>query len=166
MILNHCEQGSDWPYDLNIPGDTQELCGLLKCIKLGVWTESWNFFFFFFINSGKALLGSLLQRAEGKSQNKQVPLLAHSPRGVVSCFLKEGEGRGVSRGQAGGVLRSFAHPCGSLVWKEHVQYLAFAPDTMFLLQVLPKWPLGFSLSWYLLLLIFPNCTGMRLFLVP
>ena len=33
----------------------------------------------------------------GSGNKQQVPLLAHSPWGAVSCFLEQGEGRGVSR---------------------------------------------------------------------
>ena len=42
-----------------------------------------------------------------------------------------------------GWLRSFAHPSGGLLCRGHVQYPAFAPDALFLLQALQKWPLGF-----------------------
>jgi len=161
MILNHCEQGRNWPYDLNVPGDTQELCGLLKCIKLVVWIESWISFFFW--NSGKALLGPLLQQGEART-NTRFPCLL-PPRGVWWAVSLNRARVGVCPGSGSRGLRSFAQPRGD-VWEEHVQCLTFAPDTMFLLQVLQKWLLGFLDSWYLLFLIFPNCTCTQLFLVP
>ena len=42
-----------------------------------------------------------------------------------------------------GWLRCFAHPLGGVLCRRHVQYPAFAPDTLFLLQVLQKGQLGF-----------------------
>ena len=49
-----------------------------------------------------------------------------------------------------GRLRCFAHPLGGVVCRGHAQYPAFAPDTLFLLQALQKWQLGFLVSLYLL----------------
>ena len=39
------------------------------------------------------------------------------------------EGRGVSRGQAGGCIRCFAHPLGGGVCRGHTQYLVFVPGS-------------------------------------
>ena len=36
------------------------------------------------------------------------------------------------------------------MFRGHAQYPAFAPDTLFLLQALQKWQLGFLVSLYLL----------------
>ena len=49
-----------------------------------------------------------------------------------------------------GWLRWCAHPLGSVVCRAHVQYPAFTANTLFLLQALQKWQLGFLVSWYLL----------------
>ena len=87
MILNHCEQGRDWPYDLNIPGDTQELCGLLKCIKLGVWTESWNFFFFFFFYKFRqSFIGIPAAAGSGEKPEQTGSLACSLPKGCGELF--------------------------------------------------------------------------------
>ena len=45
-----------------------------------------------------------------------------------------------------GLLRWFAHPLGGVVCRGHVQYPAFAPNTLFFLLALQKWQLSiFSL---------------------
>ena len=49
-----------------------------------------------------------------------------------------------------GWLRCFAHPLGGVVCRGHAQYPVFAPDTLFLLQALQKWQLGFLVSLYIL----------------
>ena len=58
-------------------------------------------------------------------------------------LLIQGEDRGMSRGQSGGVVRWFAHPLGGVEFRGHTQYPAFALDTLFLLQALQKRQLGF-----------------------
>ena len=47
----------------------------------------------------------------------------------MSCLLIWGDGRGGSRGRAGGLLRWFAHPISDTVCRVHVQYPAFAPGS-------------------------------------
>ena len=49
-----------------------------------------------------------------------------------------------------GWLRRFAHPSGGVVCRGHAQYPAFVPNTLFLLQALQKWQLGFVVSLYFL----------------
>ena len=49
-----------------------------------------------------------------------------------------------------GRLRWFAYALGSGVCRGHVQYPAFAPNTLFLLQASQKWKLGVLVSLYLL----------------
>ena len=116
-------------------------------------------------NSGKALLGPLLQQG-GSGNKQQVPLLVRSPggQGVVSLFLIWGEGRGVARGPARGVAQVF---CPPLRWwcvqGACVQYPAFAPDALLLFQALQKWQLGFLVSLYLLSRICPNCQARSYF---
>ena len=75
----------------------------------------------------------------------------------MGLFLTWGEGRGVSRGRAGGGLRCFAHP---------LLCAGGTCSTLLLLQALQKWQLGFLVSLCLLSRICPNCACMRLFLVP
>ena len=53
----------------------------------------------FFSPPGKTLLGLLLQ-PRGDEDKQHVPLLAHSLRWGANLFFTQGEGRGVSRGQA------------------------------------------------------------------
>ena len=64
-------------------------------------------------------------------------------------------GGGPGVGQEGW-LRLSAHPLGGAVCRVHVQYPAFAPDTLLLLGV---W------SFCILFIICPNCTCSQLFLV-
>ena len=78
--------------------------------------------------------------------------------GEASLFLIWGEGRGVSRGRPEGWLRCFAHRLGGVVCRGHVQYPAFAPNPLLLLQTLQKWQLGFLVSLYLLSKICPSCS--------
>ena len=51
----------------------------------------------------------------------------------MSWLLIRSEGRGVTRGRAGGVVQVVCPPLGGGV---HVQYLAVSPDPLLLLQAL------------------------------
>ena len=42
-----------------------------------------------------------------------------------------------------GWLRWFANPLGGIECRGHTKYAVFAPNTLFLLWVLPKWQLDF-----------------------
>ena len=59
-------------------------------------------------------------------------------------------------GQRGGFGVLPTSPPGGVVCLEHEQHAAFAPNTLVLLQALQKWQLGFSVSLYLLSIIFPQ----------
>ena len=60
-------------------------------------------------NSGKALLGSLLQR-RGRENKQQIPLLAHSMKEGDSLIPYMGQGSVVSRSQAGGLAQMVCPP--------------------------------------------------------
>ena len=162
MILNHCEQGRNWPYDLNVPGDTQELCGLLKCIKSGVWIESWIFFFLEI--QARLYWDPLLQQGEARTNNRFSCLL--TPQGVRWAVSLNRVRVGVCPGlRLEGCLGVLPTPVAVLCERSMFSTLLLLL-TLFLLQALQKWLLGFLDSWYLLFLIFPNCMCTQLFLVP
>ena len=70
------------------------------------------------------------------------PHTAHAPTpGARDELRREG---------SEGWLRWCAHPLGSVVCRAHAQYPAFTANTLFLLQALQKWKLGFLVSSYLL----------------
>ena len=102
-------------------------------------------------NSGKALLGPLLQQGEREQATGSLAC-SFSLSGGTSLFLILGEGRGVSRNRLEGWLRWY--------W---VQGAHAVP--CFLLWALQKWQLGFLGSLYLLSRICPNCKCTQLFLV-
>ena len=64
-----------------------------------------------------------------REREQTVGSLACLLRGGASWFLACRECRGVSRGQAGGVARWFAHPFGGAMCSGHAQHPALAPSS-------------------------------------
>ena len=90
-------------------------------------------------NSGKPLLGLLLQQEGVKTSNRS-PCLLPEWGGAGSLYgVRVGAGPGIR------LEGWFAHPFGRGMCRGHVQYPAFAPGTLFLLLALQKWQLGFCL---------------------
>ena len=102
-------------------------------------------------NSGKVLLGSLLQE-RGAGISTRFPFF--SLRGG-SWFLIVGEGKSGSRGQDRGVTEGLPTPLAVLcVCRGHVQFPVFAPGS-------PEVAVGFFWSFCVLLsIICPNCACM------
>ena len=82
-------------------------------------------------NTGKALLGPLLQQ-QGIRTNNRFPCLLTSWVGA-SLFLSRGEGRHMSRGLVEGWLRYFACPLGGGVCRGYAQFSCFC-----------SWPSAFA----------------------
>ena len=80
-------------------------------------------------NSGKALLGLLLQHEEDKTSNRYTYWLSEGRRASLSLKWGEGEGRVNWWVRPGRWLRWSAHPFGGAVCRGHEQYPVFAPDT-------------------------------------
>ena len=95
-------------------------------------------------NSGKALLGSLLQQHFPAEDEQPFPLLL----GLVSW----GEGSGGPRVGREGWLRWSAHPFGGAVCREHVQHLLLLP-------AFQKWQLGFCFVLYLVEVVVMERSG-------
>ena len=91
------------------------------------------------------------------------------------CSLPKVEGAGSLYGVRVGVcpgvgpegwLRCFAHRFAGIERWGHVQYPAFAPDTLFLLPALQKWQLGFFWSFCIFCLEFARTVHAQQLLVP
>ena len=90
---------------------------------------------FFFFSPSKDLLGPLLQRGEREQTTGSLACLLYKERGACTLYGARVE---VCSGVRLEVwLRGFAHPLGGNVCRGHVQYPAFAPGILFLLQA-PK----------------------------
>ena len=97
-------------------------------------------------NSGKALLGPLLQQEGAKTSNS------------FPCSLPEGQRAGSlyavrcgSWGQAGGVAQVFCPPLWWCCVQGACTEPCFSPDTLLLLPALQKWHLSFFFSVFLYL---------------
>ena len=93
-------------------------------------------------NSGKVLLGPLLQQ-KGEPEQTTLSLACLLPKQRQTSSLLAGRVVVCLGVQLEGWLGCFAYPLGGGVCRGHVQYPAFAPNTLFLLQASQKWQLGF-----------------------
>ena len=96
-------------------------------------------------NSGKALLGLVLQYKGTKINNRFPCSLPEGGQAVPLIGVRVEAGPGVRLEEW---LGKFTHPLGGAVCRVHVQYPAFAPTPQ-------KWQLGFW-SFCILLFIMPQ----------
>ena len=111
-------------------------------------------------------MGPLLQQ-KGEPEQTTLSLACLLPKQRQTSSLLAGRVVVCLGVQLEGWLGCFAYPLGGGVCRGHVQYPAFAPNTLFLLQAPQKWQLGCLVSLYTFgSRICPKYMCMQLFLSP
>ena len=112
----------------------------------------------------RLFLGSCCNKGEWEQVTNSLAHLLHKMLRATSLYRVRVEG--VSRGQAGGWLRGFAHPlCGIEFWG-HVQFLLLLLTPRVCPWLFRSGSKGFLVFLYPLSIMWPNCACMQLFLVP